>query len=398
MDKIKYWFKNMSIKKSFIMTMLSFTILATGVSALAVTGVEVASENIKMKYDNNSSVRYYLTTEDGKRLGNGAGIIENYIEPNYSELDKKLMGTLDVLKMALIPIIYISSSIFAALFFYNLKLKIPIACLNHASNNIANDNLDMAVEYTSEDELGRLCDSFEKMRSTLVENNIKMWRLTEERRRLNAAFAHDLRTPLTVLKGYNELMIKKVNSSSVEKSKLLSNLLVVERHIKRLENYVCSVSSMQKLEELEPDYKSVDVEFVITNLKETANIIKQDKEVNFSIINYTKYTRTSIDFDLFVQVFENLMSNALRYCNKKVDVMLKICEQKLVLQVVDDGEGFSSQGIKNATNAFYHEGKSEDSFGLGLYICNLICKKHNGRLRVGNMVKSGALVIAEFGF
>lgn len=398
MDKIKYLFKNMSIRKSFIITMLSFTILATGLSALAVTGVDKASENIKMKYENNSPVRYYLTTEDGKRLGNGAGIIENYIEPNYSEFDNKLLKSLDFFRVAVIPIIYIVSSIFAALCFYNLKLKIPIACLNYASNNIANDNLDIEVEYTSDDELGKLCTSFEKMRKTLVENNVKMWRLTEERKRLNAAFAHDLRTPLTVLKGYNELMIKKVNSNDTEKSKLLSNLSAMERNIRRLENYVGSVSNMQKLEELEPEYKSVEIDCVINNLKETANIINRDKEINFSIINYTKYTRTSIDFDLFVQVFENIMSNALRYCNKKVDVMLKICEQKLVLQVVDDGEGFSEQGIKNAMNAFYHEGKSENNFGLGLYICNLICEKHRGRLRVGNMVKDGALVIAEFGF
>lgn len=380
------------------MIMLSFTVLATFGTALGVMGIDEAIENIKMKYDNNSPVRYYLTTEDGKRLGDGAGIIENYIEPNYSEFDNKLINLLDFFRVAVIPTIYIASSIFAALCFYNLKLKIPIERLNEASNNIANDNLDIEVEYTSDDELGKLCSSFEKMRKALVENNIKMWRLTEERKRLNAAFAHDLRTPLTVLKGYNELIVKKVNSDNIEKLKLLSNLSAMERNIRRLENYVGSVSSMQKLEELEPEYKMMDIEPLINNLRETANIIKKDKTINFSVINYTESNRASIDFDLFVQVFENLMSNALRFCDKKVDVMFKICEQKLVLQVIDDGEGFSDKGIKNAMNAFYHEGKSENNFGLGLYICNLICEKHRGRLRVGNMVKEGALVIAEFGF
>lgn len=55
-----------------------------------------------------------------------------------------------------------------------------------------------------EDELGKLCASFEKMRQALQESNDEMWRQMEERNRLNAAFSHDLRTPLTVLKGQSE--------------------------------------------------------------------------------------------------------------------------------------------------------------------------------------------------
>lgn len=398
MENIRNWFKDLSIKKSFILVVLSFTLISTIVSGIAVTEIDILDKKIVDKYHDNSAIKYYLTTEDGRRLGDGVGIIENYIEPQYTKADRTMKNFLEFFRVAVVPIVYISFTALAAIFFYTSKLKKPIEALSFASNNISQDNLEFSVDYQSKDELGSLCISFEKMRKTLEDNNIKMWRISEERRRLNAAFAHDLRTPLTVLKGYNELLVKTVTKETIQKDNLLRKINAMGRHIKRLESYVDSVSIMQKLEEFEPKFKSVDIDCIINNLKETANIIKEDKEVSFSVIDYKESSRASIDFDLFLQVFENIMSNALRFCNSKVDVMLKICESKLVLQVSDDGDGFSDKGIENATNAFYHENDNENHFGLGLYICRIICEKHMGNLKIGNLVEKGALVIAEFGF
>ena len=91
----------------------------------------------------------------------------------------------------------------AALLFYRNKLKKPLAELMAASEKISNNDLDFSIEYDSKDELGQLCTSFEIMRTALANNFTEMWRQVEERKQLNAAFAHDLRTPLTVLKGYD---------------------------------------------------------------------------------------------------------------------------------------------------------------------------------------------------
>lgn len=62
-------------------------------------------------------------------------------------------------------------------------------------------DLDFALHTASADELGRLCSAFEAMRRALLESNRRLWRQAEDRQRLNAAFAHDLRNPVTVLKG-----------------------------------------------------------------------------------------------------------------------------------------------------------------------------------------------------
>lgn len=85
------------------------------------------------------------------------------------------------------------------------------------AGKIAENNLDFKIIYDKEDELGKLCVSFEKMRQALQESNEEMWRQMEERKRLNAAFAHDLRTPLTVLKGQSELLRNMQPKMTAEK-------------------------------------------------------------------------------------------------------------------------------------------------------------------------------------
>ena len=129
----------------------------------------------------------------------------------------------------------------AALLFYKNRLKKPLAELRAASEKIANNDLDFSIDYDSNDELGQLCASFEIMRTTLADNFSKMWRQVEERKALNAAFAHDLRTPLTVLKGYNEMLQASDNSQTRETAATMG------KHISRMENYVSSMSNIRRM-------------------------------------------------------------------------------------------------------------------------------------------------------
>lgn len=98
-----------------------------------------------------------------------------------------------------------------------------------ASGKISRNDLNFSIEYDSKDELGKLCNSFEIMRTTLAENFSDMWRQVEERRQLNAAFAHDLRTPLTVLKGYDEML------KASDDPKTRDTAATMEKHILRME-------------------------------------------------------------------------------------------------------------------------------------------------------------------
>ena len=86
--------------------------------------------------------------------------------------------------------------------FYRLKLREPLRELQNGMEKAARDDLDFSISYDSEDELGRLCRSMERMRRELCRSQERTWELLQQRRLLSASVAHDLRTPVTVLKGY----------------------------------------------------------------------------------------------------------------------------------------------------------------------------------------------------
>lgn len=94
--------------------------------------------------------------------------------------------------------------------FYLRKIKKPLAILDLASSRIAAGELEFIDEYDSRNEFGRLAESFETMRVSLHKANREMWQMMEARKRLNAAFAHDMRTPLTVLRGYSDFLLKYI--------------------------------------------------------------------------------------------------------------------------------------------------------------------------------------------
>ena len=151
----------------------------------------------------------------------------------------------------------------------------PLAILDHAAGQIAANNLYFKVAYDKEDELGKLCASFEKMRQALQESNEEMWRQIEERKRLNAAFSHDLRTPLTVLKGQSELLRQYAPKMTAEKVSDTSEMM--HRHIVRLEEYVQTMGELQRLEDIEIVRQSVPMNGVCRQFRETGEAVCNGK-------------------------------------------------------------------------------------------------------------------------
>ena len=194
MAEINHLWKNLSIRKSFILYVLIFILLDLVLSGATISLCEYAAEQIQAAYP-SSGEKYYLTNEQGEQFGEGVYI--GTVPVPLSEEDERAIALLEMLP-AIATIFYSALCILAAtLLFYRNKLRQPLAELQAASEKIANNNLNFVLSYSSKDELGQLCVSFETMRAALAENFSEMWRQVEERKGLNAAFAHDLRTPLT---------------------------------------------------------------------------------------------------------------------------------------------------------------------------------------------------------
>ena len=278
--------------------------------------------------------------------------------------------------------------------FYSRELRKPIDILLGASRKIADNQLDFQVEYNKQNELGMLCTAFEDMRSALYENNLEMWRSLEERKRLNSAFSHDLRTPLTVLRGYTDFLEKYIPDGKVTEEKLLSVISMMNGQITRLEHYTQKMNDVQKLEDIVPKVRSVSEETLFDNLLETGKMICGDK---FRMNGSSDHQNISIDMELVMQVYENLIANAMRYAEKSVTVSYGILENILEISILDDGKGFTEEALKNAGQPFFRDEKEPDKthFGLGLYISRILCEKCGGKLTMENH-ENGGKVTAKF--
>ena len=377
----------LSLQKSLVLYVIAFVVLAVFLSVTTFSICGSAAEGIRASYP-PSGEKYYLTNEQGEQLGDGAYI--GIVPVPMSKEDERTIALLEKLPIVATPIYSAFCIIAAALLFYRNRLKKPLAELRTASEKIANNDLDYSIDYDNNDELGQLCASFEIMRTTLADNFSKMWRQVEERKALNTAFAHDLRTPLTVLKGYNEMLQASDNSQTRETAATMG------KHISRMESYVSSMSNLRRMEDTQPEYKLIDLQTVASSLYDSAKIVCAKNGKKLILQNDIPVSRLSLDGSFVSQVCNNLISNAVRYARTSVTISFALRDNGLLLSVSDDGKGFDKSGLQKATSPYYtEESNHSEHFGLGLYICKLLCEHHNGYLKIENTT-TGAKVSAYF--
>lgn len=290
--------------------------------------------------------------------------------------------------------------------FYRRELEKPIGILTDAAEKISENCLDFAIEPVKDNELGLLCRSFEDMRSALAENNRRMWSMMEGHKRLNAAFAHDMRTPLTVLAGYTELLTKHVADGRISEAKTMEILGLMQGQIARLKHYTQKMSTVRKLEDVSPERREVAWERFQRHCRDTGKVLTKGCQMWFW--GQSDAEALKMDEELVLEVYENLLSNAMRYAKSWVNVSLTVRDGLLEMVVEDDGKGFSREALECAAEPFYREaleraeepfcredGERNEHYGLGLYVCRMLCEKCNGSLLLENG-DAGAKVTATF--
>ena len=293
-----------------------------------------------------------------------------------------------------LPVFYIAVGIgAAAAVYYRKKLREPITQLQNGVERIQEDNLDFHIEYDGDDELGQLCCSMEKMRRELRQKHKALWESLEQRKLLNASVSHDLRTPITVLKGYLDYLEKNIPQDKLTEDMLLDTVSSMQGAVNRLELYVESVRDIEKIENIEIEKRSENVKLLLNELRSNVRQLAGNKEIIIS--NDIAVDKIQIDKGVFFRILENLLQNALRYAEKQVSINLSHKKDFLVLTVKDDGKGFSAADLEKATTVFYSNDKEKQHFGIGLSVCKILCEKHGGLLYVGNQKEKGACVTAK---
>ena len=320
--------------------------------------------------------------------------------PNQSQmnrLDYHLSEMCDFMETYSVLIFSIVGSVAAVFFFYKNKLKTPLQELKDASQMIADNELDFHVSYENKDEMGTLCKEFEMMRSDLADNNRKMWRMIDDEKALRNAIAHDIRSPLSILRGYQEMLLEFVSAESIKTEDVIDILQTGMYQIDRIEHFTENMRKMSHLEQRELQCSEIELSELAKKIEAEAAMLSKKESKLCKVERVQEQNIVKVDEELVMEVTDNLLENAVRYAQKSIALQIKKKDGFLIISVEDDGIGFVDTEEK-VTEPFYHKNPQDDlkHFGLGMYISRIFCEKHGGNLKIYNARQGGAHVEALF--
>lgn len=320
-----------------------------------------------------------------------------------------LYTVINVVGLMLVPVCCVVCFLLTSRAFYRNVLSDPLRLMGDAAGRIAAGDLDFSLPPSpagTKNELDALCASFEVMRGELERANRSMWRAAENRRKVNAAFAHDLRTPLTVLKGRSELLSAAASSGALDSGSVAGAAEAMQRQVTRLERYVESMRDLSALDDYRVDRRGVDLRCWFERLAADARDYVEGAGLSFDSSFTGDFPAGALlDEGALDRVVENAVSNAVRYASSQVRLRCSWEDGVLVVGVEDDGAGFDAEARELGCEAFWRGGASAAPdrddvsgschFGLGLNIAASLCAKLDGELRLGEAPGGGALVEAR---
>lgn len=213
--------------------------------------------------------------------------------------------------------------------------------------------------------------------------------------------SHQLRTPLTLMKGYLAMIIGG-DFGPVKEAKLKSALTAVYQANERLIRLVENLLNMGALEngKLQVHREETDMVKLLRDVVKEMKPKAETKNLKLVFTAITKTLRVDIDPLLIRQVVLNLIDNAIKYTAVgKITVTLTGAPRGCSVSVADTGPGVEPKAVKHVFDKFAREDiahSSEEGFGLGLYVCKLILAAHGGKIRAESRGKGfGFKVICE---
>ena len=330
----------------------------------------------------------------------GMVILKYYIRNSAKKSNYNFLARYLHIFVELSPFVYI---ILFSIFFgrrFNKKLNVPLKQLMKAAERIRVRDLEFKISYENDNELGKLCKSFEDMRVDLKKSLENQWKMEEERREIVSDVAHDLKTPITIIKGHVEGLLE---SKKLDKDKLYRYLNLINRNIDRMSNQVQRINLLTKIESetFKLSESECDLIAYINEKSMDYDALAQGKKVKFICnIQDLRSSNDLIKIDTYVlsEILDNLVSNSLRFTKEegRITLNLKLNSDKVIFSVCDTGCGFSRKDLENVFKKFYEgdesRSKEKGHLGLGLYIVKTLVDKLDGTVEVKNNDEGGAEV------
>lgn len=310
---------------------------------------------------------------------------EVYIFTNVSPLKQFLSKYFTTLVAVIILILLLTN--IALTYYVSKSITKPIDYLKKAANEIKNGNLDFEVNYKSKDEIGELSSAFEEMRVKLKESIELEQQYEQNRKELVSSISHDLKTPITAVKGYVEGIIDGVADSPDKMDKYIKTIYTKTNEIDRLidELFLYSKLDMKKLAF---NFEKVEIKKYFEHCVEELYFDLESKGIKLILEpNCNDETLVIADREKLNRVVTNILYNAVKYMDMekgKVVIELEEEDNDVVVRITDNGQGISEGKLPFIFDRFYRADPARNTqkggSGLGLSIAKHIIEEHGGRI------------------
>ena len=306
-------------------------------------------------------------------------------------------GILIVVVLFLFVLLLLANAVLVSRTFAKV-LKKRLQKLERVTQKIADQELDFEIEASDIREINTVMDSFEKMKRALKESLEQQWKLEQQKKEQMAALAHDIKTPLTVIRGHAELLAEETLPDEAGESTayILSNVQQIEDYLAAMRQVLDGGS----LPEQQERFSGEEVKELLFD------IARQTAAAQGSFVLFSgEKTKGGVicDRQLLIRAFENILSNAFAYGDTEKGIRLSVAEncregeQFLKISVHNFGRGFSKRDLLSADQEFYSGDESRhDSThqGLGLAIVRKFVAAQGGYLEYRN--EAGGAVVEVY--
>lgn len=307
----------------------------------------------------------------------------------------KLMAK-DMILTATIILVFTALSV--GLWIYR-SIAVPLVKLRKATQNIKEGNLDFVLEVEGKDEFSQLCQDFEEMRKRLKESTEEKILMDKENKELISNISHDLKTPITAVKGYVEGIMDGVADTPEKMNRYVRTIYNKTNEMDHLINELTFYSKIDT-NRIPYTFSKLNVEDYFSDCAEELGLEMETKGIELVYANYVeKEVQVIADGEQIRRVIHNIVSNAIKYMEKPkgiIQLRVKDVGDFIQVEIEDNGKGIAAKDLPYIFDRFYRTDVSRNSSkggsGIGLSIVKKIMEDHGGKVWATSRLGIGTIM------
>lgn len=355
--------------------------------------------------DESIGVQEYLITQPSFYLCNQVSYtvdgrqVDIYMLTYYGNYMARFRGTVMGYSILMMLIMLFISGV-AAILVYQQFVN-PLVKLKEAAERMGSGNLDDKIDFGDNrvDEVGELCESFENMRQRMSDFAKAKMQYEDENRQLISNISHDLRTPITTIKGYVEGIMDGVADTPEKQERYLKMIYSKANEMDSLINELSLYTNINN-NAIPYEFHRVSVKDYFDDCMEEVYTTLLSKHMTLTYKNYCDDdVKVIVDPDQLKRVINNIITNAIKYNDKdygQVDINIYDNDAEVKVSISDNGRGIDSESLPHIFDRMYRADSARQSrggSGLGLAICKKIVEEHGGNIYATSQLGTGTTIV-----